>query len=476
VKVEGLDALLPACTALAEEGMRVLSDCEEVVEARKCAIELLLSEHVGDCMGPCQRACPAGMNIPLMIRQIRAGNVGDAIETVKRDIALPAVLGRICPAPCEKVCRRGQVDAGVSICLLKRYAADVDLEQRNCYQPQCRPKQGKRVAIVGGGPAGLAAAYYLLQEGYPCTIFDKNERMGGMLRDGVGSDRLSEDVLDAEIAAIEKLGLEFRGKTKVGGSVSLDELRRDFDAVFIAVGEVGSDELVLAGLEMGTKGIKIDSKTYETSLVGVFAGGDAVRRRRLTVRAVADGREAAIAIGQYLAGQKVGGAGKRFNSQIGRIKDEEKERFLSSASKGGRVLPASDVASFTAEQARAEAARCLHCDCRKPDACKLREYAEQFGARASVYKNERRLFKAEYEHAEVVFEPGKCIDCGLCVQITEREKERLGLSFVGRGFDVRVAVPFGRSIADGLERTARACVEACPTGALAYRGGSAGSK
>jgi len=469
VKVEGADGLLPACTALAQEGMRVFSNCEEVIEARKCAIELLLSEHVGDCTGPCQRACPAGMNIPLMIRQIGAGKVRAAIETVKRDIALPAVLGRICPAPCGKACRRGQVDEGVSICLLKRYAADVDLAQESCYQPPCGPKQDKRVAIVGGGPAGLAAAYYLLQQGYPCTIFDKNERMGGMLRDGVGSERLSEDVLDAEIAAIEKLGLEFRGKMKVGGSVSLDELRRDFDAVFVGVGEVEGEEEVLAGLEMGTKGIKIESSTYETSLSGVFAGGDAVRRRRLAVRAVADGKEAAIAMAQYLAGQKVTGAAKHFNSQIGRIKDEERERFLSLASKAGRVLPASVGAGFTAEQARAEAGRCLHCDCRKPDTCKLRKCAEQFGARARVYKNERQLFEAKYEHPEVVFEPGKCIDCGLCVQITAREKERLGLSFVGRGFDVRVAVPFGRSIAEGLERTAHECVEACPTGALAYK-------
>jgi ferredoxin len=233
---------------------------------------------------------------------------------------------------------------------------------------------------------------------------------------------------------------------------------------------------MLASLEMGTKGITIDSKTYETSLPGMFAGGDAVRRRRLAVRAVADGKEAEISIGQYLAGQQITGPAKRFNSHIGRIEDGEKERFLSLASKAGRVLPANDGTGFTAEQARAEAGRCLHCDCRKPQTCKLREYAERFGARASVYKNERRLFEAKYEHAEVVFEPGKCIDCGLCVQITEREKERLGLSFVGRGFDVRVAVPFGRSIADGLERTARACVEACPTGALAYRGGFGGSK
>ena len=158
VKVEGRAVLLPACGTLAEEGMRVVSDCEEVHEARKTALELLLSDHVGDCLGPCHVICPAEMNIPLMIRQIAAGQMRDAIETVKNDIALPAVLGRICPKPCERGCRRAAIDDAVSICLLKRYVADVDLESAKPYSPVCESKQNKRVAVIGAGPAGLAAA------------------------------------------------------------------------------------------------------------------------------------------------------------------------------------------------------------------------------------------------------------------------------------------------------------------------------
>jgi len=158
VKVLGAKGLLPACGTPARDGMQVENDCEEVRDARRSALELLLSDHVGDCVGPCQMACPAHMDIPLMIRQIEAGQLKDAIATVKRDIALPAVLGRICPAPCEKVCRRAQHDEAVSICLLKRFVAGVDLQSDETYRPACAAERGKRVAIIGAGPAGLAAS------------------------------------------------------------------------------------------------------------------------------------------------------------------------------------------------------------------------------------------------------------------------------------------------------------------------------
>ena len=168
VKVAGLNGLVPACGTLARDGMQIESDCEEVFEARKAALELLLSDHVGDCVGPCQMGCPARMNIPLMIRQIAAGQLKDAIETVKRDIALPAVLGRICPAPCEKVCRRKQHDEAVSICLLKRHVADVDLQSEDALQPDSGSEAGqagcdhrRRPGGVGGGLLSAARRFRL---------------------------------------------------------------------------------------------------------------------------------------------------------------------------------------------------------------------------------------------------------------------------------------------------------------------------
>ncbi len=465
VKVEGRSYLIPACGAPAEDGMRVKSDCQEVLAARKAALELLFSDHLGDCLGPCHVICPAQMNIPLMIRQIAAGRLRDAIVTVKRDIALPAVLGRICPAPCERGCRRAAVDElgeAVSICLLKRYVADVDLQSANPYLPACKPPQNKRVAIVGAGPAGLAAAYYLQQTGVACTIFDDHKKPGGMLQYGVPEKKLPRDVLDQEIALIEKLGVKFQGQTRIGAALSLEDLRKDFGAVFLAAGADAEP----MGLKTSPNGIAINADTYQTELPGVFAGGDAVRKRRLTVRAVADGKEAAVSIGQYLAGQTPTGPTKAFNTRIGKVKDDEKEGFAACASSVRRVTPQQDT-GFTDEQARQETARCLHCDCRKAENCRLRQNAQEYGARPNRYKSDRRSFVQRVQHPEVIYEPGKCIDCGLCIQIAAKAAEELGLAFVGRGFDVRVEVPFGRSIAEGLKRCAAECVAACPTGALA---------
>lgn len=475
VKVDGADGLVPACATIARDGMRVRSDCEEVRQARKAALELLLSDHVGDCMGPCQVACPAHMNIPLMIRQIAAGQLREAVATVKKDIALPAVLGRICPKPCERVCRRAAFDQAVSICLLKRYVADVDLQSAEPYLPDCKPSRDTRVAIVGAGPAGLSAAYYLQQEGYECTVFDEHEEPGGMLRYAVSERELPKDVLDKEIGLIRKLGVKFQGSTRVGTALSMEKLRSDFDAVFVAVGQLKPGDAQSMGLEAGADGIAVNTKTYEASLPGVFAGGDAVRKRRLAVRAVADGKEAAVAMGQYLSGRNVIPkyfGTKPFNTRIGKLKEGEIEKFMAYASEAERVTP-SQQDGFTKAQARQEAARCLHCDCRKAETCKLRQYAQQYGARPSRYKGESAYGGFVQSRctsgSDVIYEPGKCIDCGLCIKIAAEAGEQLGLTFIGRGFDVRVAVPFDRSLAEALSHTASQCVAACPTGALAFK-------
>ncbi|KPK79824.1 MAG: hypothetical protein AMJ81_12730, partial [Phycisphaerae bacterium SM23_33] len=258
VRVNGQEALTPSCATPAQEGMRVESETPAVHQARRTALELLLSDHLGDCMGPCQCICPAGMDIPLMIRQIAAGRTADAVATVKRHIALPAVLGRICPAPCEKGCRRGQHDGPVSIMLLKRWAADADLTGESPYLPPRQADTGRKVAVVGAGPAGLAAAFYLLQHGHGCVLFDEHDRPGGMLRRGVPADRLPRDVLDAEIDVIRRLGAEFRLSTRVGRDVSVADLKRDFDAVFVAVGELKAGDAERLGLAAPNDRIHVD--------------------------------------------------------------------------------------------------------------------------------------------------------------------------------------------------------------------------
>jgi len=461
--------LVPSCGTIVAEGMQVITDDPDVRQARQTALELLLSDHVGDCMAPCQLGCPAHMHIPRMIRRIAAGQLRQAIEVVKQDIALPAVLGRICPAPCEKACRRGRVDLPVSICLLKRFAADTDLACSPRYGPAVSVSTGKRVAIVGAGPAGLAAAYHLQADGLDCTILDDRQRPGGMLRYGVSRESLPQEVLDQEIALVAGLGVQFRSGVKVGRDVSLDELRRDFDSVFVAIGSSAIEQAEALGLTVGPKGLVVDAGTYQTGLKGVFAGGDAVRSRRLAVRSVADGKEAALCIRQFLAGDSVTGPERSFNTHAGTLSEEEQQRLLSLASHQTRVEPAGAGGGLGPDQARQEAQRCLHCDCRKADACKLRQYSQAYDARPGRFKGHHRPLDLNTGHAEVLYDSGKCIDCGLCVRITEQAGERLGLAFVGRGFDVRVAVPFDSALAEGLTRTVRRCVEACPTGALALR-------
>jgi ferredoxin len=468
VKVAGAGSLVPACGTPVRDGMIVESDCDEVRDARKAALELLLSDHVGDCMGPCAVGCPTHMDIPLMIRQIAAGQMRDAIATVKRDIALPAVLGRICPAPCENVCRRVQHDKAISICLLKRYVADADLQMPEPYMPRCAGKRGKRVAVIGAGPAGLAAAYYLQQDGFDCTIFDDHDEPGGMLRYAVPEQELSHDVLAAEIAQIRKLGVQFRLRTKVGVSPSMEQVRQEFDAVFVAVGALRPGDAEALQLAASDR-IDMDAHTYATEVSGIFAGGDAVRRRKMAVRAVADGKEAARSIGQYLLGEKITGPRMPFNSRMGRLQEGEIAVFLELADRGPRQAPAQPAGGFSASEARGESRRCLRCDCRKADACRLRRYAESYSARQTRYKADRRHYVQQTQHPDVIYEPGKCIDCGICIAIASQAGEKLGLTFAGRGFDVRVAVPFDGSLADGLRLVAEECVAACPTGALAFK-------
>jgi len=467
VKILSSGELVPACATRVLKGMDVESQTDQIRQIRKAAIELLLSDHVGDCLGPCHVTCPAKMDIPLMIRQINSGDLSGALVTVKRDIALPAILGRICPAPCENACRRARFDQPVSICLLKRFAADVDLQSSDPYVPHRQPSKQKQVAVIGAGPAGLSCAYYLWQSGYDCTVFDDHDKPGGMLRYGIDEGTLSREVMDKEIGLIIQPGVKFQGNTHIGTDISMQQLQEKFDAVFVAIGELKPDEDSRLGLKTDDKGITIDPATCQTKTPAIFAGGNAVGKRRLAVRSAAHGKEAAESIDRFLSGQKPLARPKVFNHRMGKMLDGEVEKFAELASKAGKCKPLKDGQGLSDQQAEKEAARCLHCDCRKVHDCKLKQYAQQYGANSKTYQAERRPFVQYHQHPDVIYEPGKCIDCGLCIQIASRSGEKLGLTFVGRGFDVKVAVPFDRSIAEGLTKTAAECIKACPTGALA---------
>lgn len=462
--------LVPACGTPVIEGMVIESETPEVHDARRTALELLFSDHVGDCLSPCHRICPLQLNIPVMLRQIDTGRLDRAIVTVKQALPLPAILGRLCHRPCENGCRRGTHDQPAAIRELERMVADHDLEAARPYLPVRKSGSGKSVAIVGAGPTGLAAAYFLLREGHNVVVHDRRDRPGGSLRRELGPDTLPTTVLDAEIQRLEALGATFRLEHELGRDSTLDSLRAGFDAVLVALGESGRTQAAAWGLATTPAGIQVQADSRMTCLDKVFAAGSAVKPLKQVVRAMAEGRAGALAIHQYLTGAAVRAPDKPFSSVMGRLDPAELKRFLVGPSPAPRVSPALGLLrGFDFQEAAEESRRCLHCDCRAAGNCQLQHYAELYGAEPGRFRSARRPFEQHLQHGEIVFEPGKCILCGICLRLAELAREPLGLTFIERGFDVRVAAPFDRTIADGLQKVGRECVEACPTGALAFK-------
>jgi len=633
VQIEGRRTLSPACAMPVAEGMAVTTDSLDVRAARKMALELLLSDHAGECVAPCAARCPAGLDIPGFVYGIAMGDNLRAMHVIGERLALPGSLGRICPRLCEEGCRRCDLDQGLAIGALHRYAADLDIAAAAPYTPACAPATGKSVAIVGAGPAGLAAAWYLLQKGHACTLFDAHPQPGGMLRYGIPAYRLPKDMLDAEIDAIRRLGGRFEMGARWGPDFTLSELRKQHNAVFLAIGaqraqglrcqgqehalsgieflervangnppSLGRDVVVVGGgntamdcarsavrlgaqnvrilyrrgrqempcamdeveaaeaegvhidflvapsrtgllacpsaspgnllltcqrmtlgepdasgrrrpvplegsdftiecstviaaigqsverplperegMRMTAWGIAADERTLATNLPGVFAGGDAVLGADLAVRAVAAGRIAATSIHQYLTGEPVTGEPSLTGIAMRPIDDAERAAIFRAIEKSARVPVPSipmerRLASFDEverglppDDAAREARRCLSCGCRKQDCCLVRSLATEYDVDVYRFAGTRRRFSQDLSHPEIVYEPGKCISCDACVRIAASAAEPLGLAMIGRGFDVAVAVPFGKPLSEGLRHAAQRCAEACPTGALALR-------
>ncbi len=628
VKIEGQARLSPSCAMPAADGMVVQTNSDEVRAARKMALELLLSDHVGDCIGPCRTGCPARFDIPGFLTPMAGGDFRQSAEIASDFLTLPSALGRVCPRLCEQRCHRCEKGEPLSVGNLHRLAGDRDIASQARYIPARERTTGKSVAIVGAGPAGLAAAYHLLRRGHAVVLFDRHPEPGGMLRWGIPEFRLPRNLLAQEIDIIRLLGGKLRLQKSLGRDFTLDDLRRDFDAVFLAIGaqglrrldcpgedlamsaieflekvglgrppEIGDDVVILGGgntamdaartaLRLGAKkvrvlyrrtrrempclmteveaaeaegvkletlvapqgldrtpdgrlrlitrrmelgppdqsgrprpvpvagsevaveatcviaaigqivetgeleatgltlsprGIRVNPMTLATNLEGVFAGGDAVTGADLAVRAIAAGRLAAVSIDQFLNGRPVQGDPEMLSVVMGKLNDEELAEFFREIEETPRVpmpeLPIEERVKGFAEvelglsedAAIKEAGRCMNCGCWKASVCALRQYATEYGADPLRFAGSRRSFRRDSSHAEIVYEPGKCILCGACVKAAAESGCGLGLAIVGRGFDATVAVPLQGTLIEALPKAARRVAEVCPTGAFAVK-------
>ncbi|MEI7483173.1 MAG: FAD-dependent oxidoreductase [Ignavibacteriota bacterium] len=285
VEVEGMRGLQPSCSTKIVEGMKITTDNDKVHKSRKSALELLLSNHYADCTAPCKQTCPAGVDVQGYIALINKGMYRDAVGLIKQTNPLPAICGRVCVRPCEVACRRNLLEGnGVGIDYLKRYATDMDFASEDKYMPECKPKTGKKVAVIGAGPGGLASAYYLALEGHSVEIFESSPHPGGMLRYGIPPYRLPNEIIDKETESIEQMGVKVSYNTRLGDSLSYKDIKGKFDSVVLAIGSqngtsIGCDndkaENVFSGIDF-LRNMEMTGQKYDFTgkSVAVIGGGN----------------------------------------------------------------------------------------------------------------------------------------------------------------------------------------------------------
>ncbi|OMO24549.1 formate dehydrogenase subunit alpha [Vibrio lentus] len=296
VEVDGV-GVTRSCELEVSNGLNITTQSKQLTNHRQEALNRIMTDHYADCEAPCQTACPAGVDIQSYLHHIAQNDHIKAIEVIKKTLPMPLSIGRVCPAFCETECRRNLVDESIAIRQLKRHAADADLAAQESYMPPKKPNKGKRVAIVGSGPGGLTAGYYLSNEGYDVSVYESMPKAGGWLRYGIPEYRLPKSILDKEIELMCRNGMAVECDKKLGVDFTLSDLSNDFDAVCLAVGAsqavemnyTGSD---LAGCYLGVDYLKdyVTDKQYITGKkVAVIGGGNtAIDCARTAVRDGAD--------------------------------------------------------------------------------------------------------------------------------------------------------------------------------------------
>ncbi len=464
VREENSGRLLPSCAAPTEEGMCISTTAPEALALRRTMLELLLSNHPADCEAPCQLACPCHFDIPAMLDQLAGDDADAALATVLERLPLPATLGHICPAPCEKVCRRAVIDAPVAICAAKRFAGE-----QGKVVPACAPATGKRVIIVGAGPVGLSAAFYLRRQGHACHLWEATPQIGDALVANTAG-RLTPEAVACDAARLRKMDVTWTLSIALTPA-DMPRLLSECDALVLAAGANAAPLAAALGIPVEKGVVVADKRTHQTANQKVFAGGAAIQSCRLAVLACAHGRTIAGQLGGWLAtGHLPPRPHERFLSRAGRLPKETLHGLLADVDDGPRYLPPAGgkpPAALDEGSIRYEAARCLRCDCRKKESCRFRDLCTQCHAVAPGLPGERTPPGRIHAQPDVVFEAAKCVLCGICVRTAVRLGASCGPAFHGRGFDMRIGPPLGREWADIPRDALLACVDACPTAALA---------
>jgi hypothetical protein len=437
--------LVPACGTMAEPDMEILTDTPRVREARRESLELLFLEHRGDCTAPCTLACPAGADIPGILRDIEAGQLERAeIKTVTA-LLFPTVLAAVCPAPCRKVCRRRNIDTALAIpetisaLLTQRTGAVQEVSPNNR-----AGNETASVIVVGSGPAGLAAADTLARMNVKCLIMEENNFPGGGLAGALEKRGRSVADLNREIQNLVSDRISIRFGKRVAHYRDCTDASPDLRAIVIAAGS-DCDNL-----------FSVIKQTLpdDSSILLERTGKSA---QTMAVMAVREGRRAAQRIMQALTP-----ASPEHNpllSRYGGLLDGEQELW-----KGKReslTFPEHpDLLSVT------EAGRCLSCDCTAADNCRLRDLGTEYG----VVPGNRTLASSAIEWRNfglLVYEKSKCIRCGRCVRQDPPDKQPAAC-FENRG--VRTGITFalreGKAGKVGDISWAKTLSDICPTGAL----------
>ncbi len=355
---------------------------------------------------PCITACPIHVDVRGMILELRQGNLAAALKIVRRTLPFPGIVGRICEAPCQDVCRRKEAGAAIRIAALERACADLG---GSAERTGLLPDRGLSVAILGAGPGGLIAAYDLRKKGYTVVVFEARDRAGGRVWE-VPEQDLPRQVIGDELAILPAMGVEIRPGALVS-SDALAALRGEFDAVLVAVGNDAQERF---GLEMDDGGrIKVDPLTYATSQNGIFAAGSllAHRGRYPLIQAMSDGRRAATSVDRFLQGASLTAA---------RQNEGPYPSQLYTDTQGIARLPAVEMsdphAGYSAEEAIREAGRCFPCNCL--ECVKVCEYLAHYKSYPKKYVREiynNPSIVAGSRHSNQFI--NSCSLCGLCGEV-----------------------------------------------------------